>query len=56
MSEHGITGLCHGSLHQSNLKSYKLIGFLNTSQHEVTLQSVCKSVVYLAFTPLATMV
>ena len=33
LSEHDITGLYHGSLHQSNLKGYKVIGFLNTSQH-----------------------
>ena len=33
MSEHDITGLYHGSLHQSNLKGYKVIDFLNTSQH-----------------------
>ena len=32
-SEHDITGLYHGSLHLSNLKGYKVIGFLNTSQH-----------------------
>ena len=32
-SEYDITGLYHGSLHQSNLKGYKVIGFLNTSHH-----------------------
>ena len=29
-----ITGLYHGSLHQSNLKGYKVIGFLKASQYE----------------------
>ena len=34
----------------------KVIDFLNTSQQGVALQTVFKGVVYLAFTPLATMV
>ena len=33
MISHNITGLYHGSLHQSNLKGHKVIDFLNTSQH-----------------------
>ena len=48
-NEHDITSLYHGSLHQSNLKGYKVIGFLNTSPF-------FKGVVYLAFRPFATMV
>ena len=53
MSEHDTTGLYYGSLHQSNLKGYKVI--ISPSMG-VPLQTVFKGVVYLAFTPFATMV
>ena len=45
-----------GQISLSDLKSYKVIGFLNTFQHGVPFYSVYKGVVYLAFTPFATIV
>ena len=49
-----VTGLYHdhGSFHQSNLKSYKVIGFLNTSQHGDGF-SDCLQRHYLEFTSFA---
>ena len=53
---HYITDLYHGSLYHSNFKGYKVIDSFNTSKHGVALQSAFKGVIYLTFTPFATMV